>query len=101
MVTVRGDIDAAGMPVLRKQLADAVGRASNQITRDLVIDVSRVSHCTIAGLALFIDIQRRVRALGGSMALFGPQLQLTRLMRTTGLDRRLTVRPTNTAMGME
>lgn len=97
VMVVDGDIDAATLPALRVRLAKALGRASEAVPRHLVVDLSRVAHCTTAGLALFIDTQRRAHAFAGSLTLAGPRPQVTHLMRTTGLDRRLTVRPTFTA----
>ncbi|MPY81534.1 MAG: STAS domain-containing protein, partial [Actinophytocola sp.] len=94
VVVVDGDIDTTTLPALRVRLARALGRATEAARRHLVIDLSRVAHCTTAGLALLIDTQRRAHAYAGSMTLAGPGPQLTHLMRTTGLDRRLTVRPT-------
>jgi anti-anti-sigma factor len=96
VVVVDGDIDTTTVPALRVRLAAALGRASEAGPRHLVVDLSRVAHCTTAGLALLIDTQRRAHAFAGSLTLAGPRPHLTRLMRITGLDQRLTVRPTLT-----
>ncbi|HEX6514939.1 MAG TPA: STAS domain-containing protein [Nocardioidaceae bacterium] len=96
VVIVDGDINATSLPPLRVRLATALGRAADGVPRHLIVDLSRVAHCTTAGLALLIDTQRRAQAFAGSLTLVGPRPQLTRLMRITGLDRRLTVRPTPT-----
>lgn len=99
VVVVDGDIDKTTLPALRVRLARALGRATEAVPRHLVIDLSRVARCTTAGLALFIDTQRRAHAFAGSLTLVGPRPQVIRLLRTTGLDRRLTVRRTVTAVG--
>jgi anti-anti-sigma factor len=96
VVVVDGDIDATTLPALRVRLATALGRAADGVPRHLVVDLSRVAHCTTSGLALLIDTQRRAHAFAGSLTLAGPRPQLTRLMRVTGLDQHLTVRPTST-----
>lgn len=92
-VVVCGDIDMTSLPALRRRLANALGRVADAVPRHLVIDLSRVSQCTTAGLALFVDTGRRAKALGGSMALAGPRPQVMHLLRVTGLDQRLTVQP--------
>lgn len=94
VVVVDEDIDKTTLPALRMRLAGILGRAGEAVPRHLVIDLSRVAHCTTAGLALLVDTQRRAQAFAGSVTIAGPRPQLVRLMRTTGLDRRLTVRPT-------
>lgn len=92
-VVVHGDIDTTSLPGLRGRLADALGRVAEAVPRHLVIDLSRVSQCTTAALALFVDTSRRAKALGGSMTLASPRPQVMHLLRVTGLDQRLTVQP--------
>jgi anti-sigma B factor antagonist len=62
-------------------------------TRLLVLDLSRVSSCDSAGLALLIGAQRRARVLGIVMRLAAPSVPVAKLLRLTGLDRSLTICP--------
>jgi anti-anti-sigma factor len=59
--------------------------------RLLVIDLSGVSFCDVAGLAVLIGTQRRARARGITVRLAAPRPQMAKLLRITGLDRSLTI----------
>jgi len=57
----------------------------------LTIDLSGVSSCDAAGLAVLIGIQRRARARGITVRLAAPAPRVAELLRVTGLDRSLTI----------
>jgi anti-sigma B factor antagonist len=62
-------------------------------TRLLILDLSLVSSCDSAGLAVLIGAERRARVLGIDMRLAAPSVPVTKLLRLTGLDRNLTICP--------
>ena len=82
---LRGDLDIATIPALREQLAGVLGPG----VRLLIIDLSEVSFCGAAGLAMLTGTQRRARARGITVRLAAPRPQTAELLRITGLDRSL------------
>jgi anti-sigma B factor antagonist len=59
--------------------------------RLLVLDLSRVSSCDSAGLAVLIGAERRARVLGIAMRLAAPSIPVVKLLHRTGLDRGITI----------
>jgi anti-sigma B factor antagonist len=96
VVSLLGDLDMATTPALRKRLDQALDTTAGTYRR-LVIDLSGVSFCDAAGLALLIGAQRRAWRLGTPMCLAAPQPQMKKLLHITGLDRSLTIQTTVTA----
>jgi anti-anti-sigma factor len=84
---LKGDLDIATTPALRERLLSVLSPG----VRLLVIDLSGVSFCDAAGLAVMIGTQRRARARGITVRLAAPRPQMAELLRITGLDRSLTI----------
>ena len=89
VVRLQGALDFATVPALRERLIGLLQPG----TRLLVLDLSRVSSCDSAGLAVLIGAQRRARVLGIVMRLAAPSVPVAKLLRLTGLDRNLTICP--------
>jgi anti-anti-sigma factor len=89
IVRLAGALDFAAAPALRERLIGVLHPG----TRLLIIDLSRVPSCDPAGLAVLIGTQRRARLRGIVVRLVAPSLPVARLLRTTGLDRSLTIWP--------
>jgi anti-anti-sigma factor len=85
-----GELDIASAPDLRERLLALLRPASGQ----LVIDLSRVSFCDANGLAVLLGTSRRARLLGGLLRLAAVPPEVSRVLRSTGLDRHLPVFPT-------
>jgi anti-anti-sigma factor len=84
---LEGDLDIATTPALRERLFGML-RPGVQL---LVIDLSGVSFCDVAGLALLIGTQLRATARGIIVRLAAPRPQVAKLLRITGLDRSFTI----------
>jgi anti-anti-sigma factor len=84
---LEGDLDIATTPALRERLLGVLSPG----VRLLVIDLSGVSFCDVAGLAVLIGTQRRARARGITVRLAAPRPQMARLLRITGLDCSFTI----------
>jgi anti-anti-sigma factor len=84
---LEGELDIATVPALRERL---LGVLSADV-RLLIIDLSGVSFCDVAGLTVLIGPQRRATARGIVVRLAAPRPQLVKLLRITGLDHRLTI----------
>ncbi|MEV4570296.1 STAS domain-containing protein [Nonomuraea sp. NPDC049419] len=80
-----GEIDLFTSADLREQLLSAL----HYSTSLLVLDLSEVSFCDAAGLAVLVDVQQRARPMGITLALASPRPFMSRLLRITGLDRAL------------
>jgi anti-sigma B factor antagonist len=83
-----GELDAFTVSQFRQALADLVSK------KRLVIDMSSVPFVDSAGLGALIGGIRRARELGGDVAVCCNRPTLTRLLRTTGFDRIVTVTET-------
>ena len=83
-----GELDAFTVSQFRQALAQL---ASNP---RLLIDMSGVPFVDSAGLGALIGGIRRARELGGDVAVSCSRPTLTRLLRTTGFDRIVTVTET-------
>lgn len=92
VVKLSGDLDIATTPALRERLTALLHPGM----RLLVLDLSGVSFCDAAGLAVLIGTKRRAASLGIILRLAAPGAQVTKILRFTGLDRTFTIHPTLT-----
>lgn len=83
-----GELDAFTV----SQFRQALGQLAS--TPRLLIDMSEVPFVDSAGLGALIGGIRRARELGGDVAVACSRPTLTRLLRTTGFDRIVTVADT-------
>lgn len=89
LVSLRDGLDLAGAPALRERLNDELRRCADL----LILDLSLVPSCDAAGLAVLIGTQRRARLLGITMRLVAPGLSVSKVLRSTGLERSFTIWP--------
>lgn len=83
-----GELDAFTVTEFRAAIAEYKGPG------ELVIDLSSVPFVDSAGLGALIGGIRRVRELGGEVALVCPRPSMLRLFHSTGMDRIAPVSPT-------
>jgi anti-sigma B factor antagonist len=83
-----GELDAFTVSQFRQSLAELASSPR------LLIDMSRVPFVDSAGLGALIGGIRRARELGGDVAVACNRPTLTRLLKTTGFDRIVTVAET-------
>jgi anti-sigma B factor antagonist len=83
-----GELDAFTVSQFRQSLAEMAS------SHRLLIDMSGVPFVDSAGLGALIGGIRRVRELGGDVAVACNRPTLVRLLRTTGFDRIVTVAET-------
>jgi anti-anti-sigma factor len=89
VVKLSGGLDFAAAPALREQLIDVLHRGTGL----LILDLSHVLSCDPAGLAMLVGTQRRARLLGIMVRLAAPSLPVTKVLRSTGLDRSFSIYP--------
>jgi anti-anti-sigma factor len=87
IIRLRGDLGFDAAPALRERLIDVLHHGTDL----LVLDLSHVSTCDPAGLAVLIGTQRRARLLGITMRLAAPSLPVNKVLGATGLRRNFTI----------
>ncbi|MEO6121459.1 MAG: STAS domain-containing protein [Acidimicrobiales bacterium] len=80
-----GELDAFTVSQFREALAELATQPR------IIIDMSAVPFVDSAGLGALIGGIRRARELGGDVAVVCNRAPLTRLLKTTGFDRIVTV----------
>lgn len=83
IVALCGDLDIATAPVLREELLGRLEPGG----RVLILDLSALSFCDAAGLAILVGTQRRATMLGIAVRLVAPRPLTAKMLRVTGLDR--------------
>ena len=89
VVRLDDDLGIAAAPALRGRLISLLRPG----TRLVILDLSRVRSCDMAGLAVLIGTQRRARERRIVMRLVAPSLPVTELLHSSGLERYLAVCP--------
>jgi anti-sigma B factor antagonist len=84
-VTLRGDLDIAAAPGLRERLRGALEAMT--APHALTIDLSQVTFCDAAGLAVLVGAYRRAQSLGITVTIAGARPRVTKVLHATGLDR--------------
>jgi anti-sigma B factor antagonist len=87
VVRLRGDLGFTAASAVRERLIVALHRGTDL----LVLDLSDVSTCDAAGLAVLIATQRRARLLGITMRLAAPSLAVSKVLGATGLRGNFTI----------
>jgi anti-sigma B factor antagonist len=87
IVRLRAALDIKAAPELRERLIGVLRRGAGL----LVLDLSQVPSCDVAGLAVLIGTQRRGRQLGVEVRLAAPSPAVAKVLRSTGLDHSFTI----------
>ncbi|MQY04587.1 STAS domain-containing protein [Actinomadura macrotermitis] len=87
VIALSGELDLATTAALRERMLVALDQAAAPV----VVDLSGVSFCDAAGLALLVGARRRARAHRLGLSLAAPRPPVRKLLRITGLDRAFTV----------
>ncbi len=86
VVVVNGELDAGTVPGLSGQLEPLADTGSH-----LILDLAGLRFCDCAGLNLFLRLQQRARAAGGSLQLAAPTPSVRRLITLTRLSDVLAI----------
>jgi anti-sigma B factor antagonist len=86
---LHGDLDLVSVPDLERLLGDLVTRGTDR----LVVDLTDVSFCDVAGLNTLLRADRELRAAGGRLVLVRPCPSLALMLEALGLSERVTVEP--------
>ena len=80
VLEVKGEVDAHTAKELNKTLTDSIAQGYYRI----VIDVSRLTFISSAGLRAIMFAHREVAQLGGEVRLVGPSIQTRRTFEIAG-----------------
>jgi anti-anti-sigma factor len=86
-VRIRGELDVASAPELRRALDRLVP------TEVVTLDVSEVGFIDSTGLGCIFRLQHRVADAGGMLVVAGASRSVRRVMETTGLHRVVAILP--------
>ncbi|MFD0685731.1 STAS domain-containing protein [Actinomadura fibrosa] len=88
VLSVAGELDIHTAPGLDANLGDVLRL---RMLPKVALDLSRLDFCDSSGLAALLRAWRRTEVAGGRLVLLRPTARVTRLLETTGLDRRFEV----------
>lgn len=83
---VNGEINISTSPVLRKHF-------EQQPSKKIVVDLDKVTYVDSSGLATLVEILKKTKGQGGSLALAGLSEKVKSLFEITKLDKLFTVCP--------
>lgn len=89
VVSVRGELDLATVPVLREHLEGVHDLSS--VPSPLVVDLSGLSFIGSAGLALLVDLNNQCEERGVLLALVATGSVVPRAIQVTALDQVFSV----------
>lgn len=93
MLSVSGELDAAGAPELRQAVLEVLGEGC----RRLLLDLSEVDFIDSFGLGVLIGALKRVRTLNGELRLVVTERRVRRVLELCDLDRVFDIRASLTA----
>ncbi len=85
---VSGEMDHASAPALREQLRDLIFLEGK---RFIVLDLSRVSLCNLAGLNVLLGAWRQANTCGAVLVLAHVPARLRQTLQRTGTDQVLRI----------
>lgn len=87
VLEVGGEVDIYTAPQLRKRLVSLIEGGA----RLIVVDLDRVDFLDSAGLGVLVGARKRLRGVGGGLALVCSQEGLLKIFGITGFDRVFTL----------
>ncbi len=86
-IVVRGDVDMATAPDLRRTLDDLVDGGAAQI----VLDCRELDFLDSSGIGVLVAVRSRL-AGAGDLVLEAPRANVQKVLEVTGVDREITIR---------
>ncbi|MEA2297625.1 MAG: anti-sigma factor antagonist [Solirubrobacteraceae bacterium] len=87
LLTLSGELDLFAAPELKQ----AISRALDADTRDLIVDLTHTAFIDSSGLAALILAMKRARSRGGQMVVVDADGAVSRTFRMAGLDQIVTI----------
>ncbi len=83
-----GEIDHHSATTIRRELDDGIDRYRPAVLR---LDASAVDFMDSSGLGLIMGRYAHMQRLGGTLILYRPSEQVTRIVRMAGMERIITI----------
>jgi anti-anti-sigma factor len=88
VIRCQGRLDVSSCSILEKKINDLVNDGESQ---RLVLEFSKVTHLSCAGMRLLHSATRKLRARGGDLLISGIQTEVMGIMKMAAVDRMLSV----------
>jgi anti-sigma B factor antagonist len=88
VLSLSGELDIAGAPLLREYLFDAV-RSGDQVGCDL----EHLTYMDSTGISLLISARKSLKATGRELILFGLSEPVHKVLEITGVASYFTIQP--------
>jgi anti-sigma B factor antagonist len=89
VIALKGELDAATTPQLKRTIAEVVSRGHNR----LVLDLAQLEFLDSTGIGAFVGAQARVREGNGTLHLRAVPERVRSVLRVVGLDSVLLEEP--------
>ena len=89
VITLAGELDVAGAPVLHEHLAAAT-RSEGRV---VVCDLEHLTYMDSTGISVLIAARKRLDATGRDLVLVGPSERVHKVLEITGVDSYFTIQP--------
>jgi anti-sigma B factor antagonist len=89
IVILEGELDMSTAQEFEEKTSQAV----QDLQGDLVLDIEKLSFVDSSGLAVIIGLHQKLHSLGWMLIISTPTPNVRRLLRITGLDEMLIIRP--------
>ena len=86
VISLAGELDVAGAPVLREHLAAAT-RSDGRV----VCDLEHLTYNDSTGISVLIAARKRLDATGRDLVLVGPSERVHKVLEITGVDSYFTI----------
>ena len=86
VISLAGELDVAGAPVLREHLAAAT-RSDGRV----VCDLEHLTYMDSTGISVLIAARKRLDATGRDLVLVGPSERVHKVLEITGVDSYFTI----------
>lgn len=83
ILEIEGEVDVYTSPQLKQDLVQFAERGVKRI----IINLSKVEYLDSTGLGVLIGGLKRLREVGGNLALVGPGMRIQRIFEITGLNK--------------
>lgn len=88
-VSLSGRLDADGLKTIEDDF-----RAAASAEKNVIVDLSAVDFLASMGIRMLVAASQDQEQLGGKAVLAGPDEMTMRILKTTGIDQLVPVRPT-------
>lgn len=89
VIALVGQVDLYSAPEFKQRTAEVIDRGKSRI----VVDLSRVSFMDSTGLSVLVGALKRLRLIGGALAVVSANEDTLRLFEITGLNASFPIAP--------